>query len=35
VYPNENGDIYEPGFHGPIYTVGDVIALNQVVSPNN
>lgn len=33
VYPNEKGDIYEPGFHGPIYTVGDVIPLTQVVVP--
>lgn len=33
VHPNETGDIYEPGFHGPIYTVGDVIPLSQVVMP--
>lgn len=33
VYPNESGAIYEPGFHGPIYTVGDVIPLTQVVLP--
>lgn len=32
-YPNENGSIYEPGFHGSIYTVGDVIPLSQVVMP--
>ena len=24
VHPNEKGAISEPGFHGPIYTVGDV-----------
>lgn len=35
VYPDENGVISEPGFHGPIYTVGDVISLNQIVSPNS
>jgi hypothetical protein len=33
VYPNESGVIYEPGFHGPIYTVGDVVPLAQVVVP--
>lgn len=33
VHPNENGSISEPGFHGPIYTVGDVIPLSQVVMP--
>ncbi len=33
VYPNEKGAVYEPGFHGPIYTVGDVIPLTQVVTP--
>jgi hypothetical protein len=36
VYPNDNGGISEPGFHGPIYTTGDVIPFNQsaVVSVN-
>jgi hypothetical protein len=29
VYPNENSNTYEPGFHGPIYTTGDVIPFNQ------
>ena len=33
VHPNERGVIFEPGFHGPIYTVGDVIPLSQVVIP--
>ena len=33
VYPNKNGNISEPGFHGPIYTIGDVIPLSQVVIP--
>ncbi len=33
VYPNENGTISEPGFHGPIYTVGDVTPLTDVVVP--
>lgn len=33
VYPNENGIVSEPGFHGPIYTRGAVLPLNQVVSP--
>jgi hypothetical protein len=33
VAPNENGPISEPGFHGPIYTVGDVIPFSQVVMP--
>lgn len=33
VHPNEKGVIFEPGFHGPIYTVGDVIPLSQVVIP--
>lgn len=33
VYPNEKGAIYEPGFHGPIYTAGDVLPLTQVVMP--
>ena len=33
VYPSERADAFEPGFHGPIYTVGDVIPLNQVVIP--
>ncbi len=33
VYPNENGVVSEPGFHGPIYTRGDVLPLNQVVNP--
>lgn len=31
VYPNESKDSFEPGFHGPIYTTGDVIPFNQVV----
>jgi hypothetical protein len=35
VYPNENGAIYEPGFHGPIYTEGDVVPLAQVVIPTD
>lgn len=35
VYPNEQGSIFEPGFHGPIYTTGDVIPLSQVVIPGN
>ena len=35
VHPNENGTISEPGFHGPIYTTGDVVALSQVVMPNH
>ena len=35
VYPNESGAIYEPGFHGPIYTVGDVVPLAQVVVPTD
>lgn len=33
VHPNESGSISEPGFHGPIYTVGDVVPLSQVVMP--
>ena len=33
VYPNVNGGISEPGFHGPIYTIGDVLPLTQVVMP--
>lgn len=33
VHPNEEGNISEPGFHGPIYTAGDVIPLSQVVFP--
>ena len=33
VYPNENGTISEPGFHGPIYTIGNVIPFSQVVIP--
>ncbi len=32
VHANETGEIYEPGFHGPIYTIGDVIPLNQIVT---
>jgi hypothetical protein len=35
VYPNEKGSISEPGFHGPIYTIGDVIPFSQVVIPNS
>lgn len=35
VHPNESGSISEPGFHGPIYTVGDVIPLSQVVIPTD
>jgi len=27
VYPNEKGKIYEPGFHGPIYTKGNIPPL--------
>lgn len=34
VYPNEKGTIYEPGFHGPIFTVGDAIPFNNVVTPS-
>lgn len=34
-YPNPNGSISEPGFHGPIYTVGEVIPLSQVVLPSS
>lgn len=26
--PNEYGKIYEPGFHGPIFTIGDIPALD-------
>ena len=33
VYPNEKGVISEPGFHGPIYTVGDVIPFTQILLP--
>lgn len=33
VYPNEKGAIPEPGFHGPIYTKGDVIPFSQVIIP--
>lgn len=33
VYPSESGTIFEPGFHGPIYTKGDVIPFSQVVMP--
>lgn len=33
VHPNDGGAVYEPGFHGPIYTIGDVIPLTQVVMP--
>lgn len=32
VHGNETGEIYEPGFHGPIYTIGDVTPLSQIVT---
>lgn len=32
VHGNETGEIYEPGFHGPIYTIGDVTPLGQIVT---
>jgi hypothetical protein len=38
VFPNESGQIYEPGFHGPIYTIGNITALDvnpPIVSPTN
>ena len=38
VSPNEHGNIseasFEPGFHGPIYTKGDVIPLSQIIPSN-
>lgn len=33
-YTNENGNISEPGYHGPIYTVGDVIPFSQSIMPH-
>jgi hypothetical protein len=34
VHPNESGSIYEPGFHGPVYTAGDVVPFGQAVVPS-
>lgn len=34
VHDNEKGTIAEPSDHGPIYTVGDVIPLNQTGHPS-
>lgn len=34
VHSNENGSIPEPGNHGPIYTIGDVIPLSEVGGKN-
>lgn len=28
VFPNESGAIYEPGFHGPVFTKGKISPLN-------
>ncbi|QDP72711.1 hypothetical protein FOG18_09160 [Legionella israelensis] len=28
VFPNESGEMYEPGFHGPIFTKGKIDPLN-------